>query len=114
MRCSSVQDSPVYEGMIIGEHSRENDLEVNPIESQAADQHSGPPAPTRAVRLAPPRASQPGRIAIAYIDDDDELLGSHAEYSCGCASGFLNPHDRKRADAQSKAPVEQTCCLGYD
>jgi predicted membrane GTPase involved in stress response len=32
--------TPVYEGMIIGEHTRGNDLEVNVSEGQAADQHA--------------------------------------------------------------------------
>ena len=29
----------IYQGMIIGEHSRDNDLDVNPLQSQAAHQH---------------------------------------------------------------------------
>ncbi len=29
----------VYAGMIIGAHSRGNDLDVNPLQGQAADQH---------------------------------------------------------------------------
>ena len=38
-RSSSIRATQVYEGMIIGEHSRGNDLEVNPLKDKAAHQH---------------------------------------------------------------------------
>ncbi|MFP4045427.1 MAG: translational GTPase TypA, partial [Rhodosalinus sp.] len=59
----------VYEGMIIGEHSRENDLEVNPLKGKKLTnvRASGK---DDAVTLTPPvRMSL--EEAIAYIDDDE-------------------------------------------
>ena len=59
----------VYEGMIIGEHNRDNDLEVNPLKGKKLTniRASGN---DEAVRLTPPiRLSL--EQAIAYIDDDE-------------------------------------------
>jgi GTP-binding protein len=59
----------VYEGMIIGEHSRDNDLEVNPLKGKKLTN-------VRAVGLGRGGAPDPPVImsleeAIAYIDDDE-------------------------------------------
>ncbi|MCF1709903.1 translational GTPase TypA [Tabrizicola sp. J26] len=59
----------VYEGMIIGEHSRDNDLEVNPLKGKKLTnvRASGT---DEAVRLTTPvRMSL--EESIAYIDDDE-------------------------------------------
>ncbi|MFN3642867.1 MAG: translational GTPase TypA [Gemmobacter sp.] len=59
----------VYEGMIIGEHSRDNDLEVNPLKGKKLTNVRASGS-DEAVRLTPPvRMSL--EAAIAYIDDDE-------------------------------------------
>ena len=59
----------VYEGMVIGEHSRGNDLDVNPMKSKQLTnvRASGT---DEAVRLTPPRLISLEQ-AIAYIQDDE-------------------------------------------
>ena len=59
----------VYTGMIIGEHSRENDLEVNPLKGKKLTnvRASGP---DEAVRLTPETRFSLEQ-AIAYINDDE-------------------------------------------
>ncbi len=86
----------VYEGMIIGEHSRDNDLEVNPLKGKKLTniRASGT---DEAVRLTPPvRMSL--EQAIAYIDDDElvEVTPSNIRLR----KRLLDPHERKR---QAKA-----------
>ncbi|PWE32844.1 translational GTPase TypA [Maritimibacter sp. 55A14] len=82
----------VYEGMIIGEHSRENDLEVNPLKGKKLTniRASGT---DEAVRLTTPvRMSL--EQAIAYIDDDE--LVEVTPKAIRLRKRFLDPHERKR------------------
>ena len=53
-RCSSIRAIQVYEGMIIGEHSRGNDLEVNPMKSKQLT-NIRTTSKDEAIRLTPPR-----------------------------------------------------------
>ncbi|SFQ20931.1 translational GTPase TypA [Tranquillimonas alkanivorans] len=83
---------PVYEGMIIGEHSRDNDLEVNPLKGKKLTnvRASGT---DEAVRLTPPvRLSL--EEAISYIDDDE--LVEVTPNAIRLRKRFLDPHERKR------------------
>ena len=61
----------VYPGMIIGEHSRENDLEVNPCKGKKLTnvRASGT---DEAIRLVPPRKLSLEQ-AIEFLDDDELL-----------------------------------------
>ncbi len=82
----------VYEGMIIGEHSRDNDLEVNPLKGKKLTniRASGT---DEAVRLTPPvRMSL--EEAIAYIDDDE--LVEVTPKAIRLRKRHLDPHERKR------------------
>ncbi len=67
----------VYEGMIIGEHNRDNDLEVNPLKGKKLTniRASGN---DEAVRLTPPSKLSLEQ-AIAYIDNDElvEVTPNH-------------------------------------
>ncbi len=67
----------VYEGMIIGEHNRDNDLEVNPLKGKKLTniRASGN---DEAVRLTPSTKLSLEQ-AIAYIDDDElvEVTPNH-------------------------------------
>jgi GTP-binding protein len=83
---------PVYEGMIIGEHSRENDLEVNPLKGKKLSnvRASGT---DEAVRLTTPvRMSL--EQSIAYIDNDE--LVEVTPKAVRLRKRYLDPHERKR------------------
>jgi GTP-binding protein len=84
---------PVYQGMIIGQHNRENDLEVNPLKGKKLTnvRASGT---DEAVRLTTPiRLSL--EEAIAYIDDDE--LVEVTPTAIRLRKRHLDPHERKRA-----------------
>ncbi|MFN3525371.1 MAG: translational GTPase TypA, partial [Paracoccus sp. (in: a-proteobacteria)] len=83
----------LYQGMIIGEHTRDNDLEVNPLKGKQLTnvRASGT---DEAVRLTPPvRLSL--EEAIAYINDDE--LVEVTPKNIRLRKRHLDPHDRKRA-----------------
>lgn len=82
----------VYTGMVIGEHSRENDLEVNPLKGKQLTnvRASGT---DEAVRLTTP-IKLSLEEAIAYIDDDE--LVEVTPKSVRMRKRYLDPHDRKR------------------
>ncbi|MBO6853216.1 MAG: translational GTPase TypA [Marivivens sp.] len=86
----------VYEGMIIGEHSRDNDLEVNPLKGKKLTNVRASGS-DEAVRLTPPTVLSLEQ-AIAYIDDDE--LVEVTPNSIRLRKRFLDPHERKR---QAKA-----------
>ena len=83
---------PVYTGMIIGEHSRDNDLEVNPLKGKKLTnvRASGT---DEAVRLTPP-VTMSLEQAIAYIDDDE--LVEVTPNAVRLRKRYLDPHERKR------------------
>ncbi len=82
----------VYEGMIIGEHSRDNDLEVNPLKGKKLTnvRASGT---DEAVRLTP-HIRFTLEEAIAYIDDDE--LVEVTPKIIRLRKRILDPHERKR------------------
>ena len=82
----------VYTGMIIGEHSRENDLEVNPLKGKKLTnvRASGT---DEAVRLTTP-VTMTLEQAIAYIDDDE--LVEVTPNAVRLRKRYLDPHERKR------------------
>ena len=82
----------VYEGMIIGEHSRENDLEVNPLKGKKLTnvRASGT---DEAVRLTTPIIHSLEE-AISYIDNDE--LVEVTPNNIRLRKRFLDPHERKR------------------
>jgi len=87
---------PVYQGMVIGEHSRDNDLEVNPLKGKKLTnvRASGT---DDAVKLTPPTIMSLEQ-AISYIDDDE--LVEVTPNAIRLRKRFLDPHERKR---QSRA-----------
>ena len=86
----------IYQGMIIGEHSRDNDLEVNPLKGKKLTnvRASGT---DEAVRLTTP-VTMSLEQAIAYIDDDE--LVEVTPNAIRLRKRYLDPHERKR---QSRA-----------
>ncbi|MFC6687422.1 translational GTPase TypA [Jhaorihella thermophila] len=83
----------VYQGMIIGEHSRDNDLEVNPLKGKKLTNIRASGSDD-AVRLTPP-VQMSLEEAIAYIDDDE--LVEVTPNAIRLRKRFLDPHERKRA-----------------
>ncbi len=83
----------VYQGMIIGEHNRENDLEVNPLKGKKLTnvRASGT---DEAVRLTTPMKLSLEE-AIAYIDNDE--LVEVTPKVIRLRKVHLDPHERKRA-----------------
>ena len=82
----------VYQGMIIGEHSRDNDLEVNPLKGKKLTNVRASGSDD-AVRLTP-HSNFSLEEAIAYINDD-ELVEVTPE-SIRLRKRYLDPHERKR------------------
>jgi GTP-binding protein len=85
---------PVYEGMIIGENSRENDMEVNPCRTKKLTNMRASGS-DEAIRLTPPRLFSLEQ-SIAYIDDD-ELLEVTPK-SIRMRKRILKALDRKRSE----------------
>ena len=84
---------PVYGGMIVGEHTRAQDLDVNPLKSKQLTNIRAA-GKDDAVRLSPPRRMSL-EIALAYLADD-ELLEVTPE-SLRLRKRLLDPHARRRA-----------------
>ena len=84
---------PVYGGMIIGEHTRPQDLDVNPLKSKQLTNIRAA-GKDDAVRLSPPRP-MPLEIALAYLADDELLEVTPA--SIRLRKRLLDPHARRRA-----------------
>jgi GTP-binding protein len=91
----------VYRGMIVGEHTRGNDLEVNVLKGKKLTNirtHSK----DEAVRLTPPIRMTLER-ALAYIEDDE--LVEVTPKSVRLRKKILDPHDRKKEERRRE--VEQ-------
>ena len=84
----------VYQGMIIGEHSRENDLEVNVLKGKKLTNIRAA-GKDEAVRLTPPIRMTLEK-ALAYIEDDE--LVEVTPKSIRLRKTRLDPNDRKRAE----------------
>ncbi len=82
----------VYQGMILGEHSRSNDLEVNPLKGKKLTNVRASGKDEAVVLTTPVRMSL--EEAIAYIDSDElvEVTPKHIRLR----KRFLDPHERKR------------------
>jgi len=59
----------VYKGMIVGEHTRDNDLEINILKGKQPHQTSAPPRRTR--RWPDPADPDDAGKALAYIENDE-------------------------------------------
>jgi len=85
----------VYQGMIIGENAKDNDLDVNPLKAKQLTNirtHSKDEA-IRLTPATPPTLEQ----SIAYIEDDE--LVEVTPQSIRLRKRELTPHLRKRAKA---------------
>jgi GTP-binding protein len=92
-----VHNDPVYEGMIIGIHSRDNDLVVNPIKGkQLTNVRSS--GTDEAVRLVPP-IQMSLEYAVEFIDDDE--LVEVTPKSIRLRKRYLKEHERKKASREA-------------
>jgi GTP-binding protein len=88
----------VYQGMIIGEHNRENDLEVNVLKGKKLT-NIRTTSKDEAVRLTPPIRMTLER-SLAWIADDE--LVEVTPKSIRLRKTILDPNDRKRAERSGK------------
>ncbi|MFL6780702.1 MAG: translational GTPase TypA [Sphingomicrobium sp.] len=89
----------LYEGMVIGENAKPQDLEVNPLKSKQLTNFRAS-GKDEGIRLTPPRRMSLEQ-AIAYIQDDE--LVEVTPKAVRIRKRFLDPHERKRAARQSEA-----------
>ncbi len=87
----------VYVGMILGEHSRGSDLEINPIKEKKLTNIRAA-GKDDAMLLIPPRKMSLEQ-AIAYIEDDE--LVEVTPLAIRIRKRHLDPHQRKRAERKS-------------
>jgi GTP-binding protein len=83
----------VYRGMIVGEHTRGNDLEINVLKGKQLTNIRAA-GKDEAVRLTPPIRMTLEK-ALAYIEDDE--LVEVTPKSIRLRKALLDPNDRKRA-----------------
>ena len=84
----------LYEGMIVGENAKPDDLEVNPMKTKALTNFRASGGKDDQVRLTPPKRATLEQ-AIAYIDDDE--LVEVTPKSIRLRKRHLDPNERKRA-----------------
>ena len=82
----------VYAGMIIGEHSRPNDLDVNPIKGKPQSNVRSSGA-DEAIKLVPPRKMNL-ELALEWIENDE--LVEVTPINIRIRKRFLDPTQRKR------------------
>ena len=90
----------VYKGMIVGEHTRDNDLEINILKGKQLT-NIRTTSKDEAVRLTPPIRMTLEK-ALAYIEEDE--LVEVTPKSIRLRKKFLDANDRKRAE-KSKQEV---------
>jgi GTP-binding protein len=89
----------VYRGMIVGEHTRGNDLEVNVLKGKKLT-NIRTTSKDEAVRLTPPIRMTLEK-ALAYIEDDE--LVEVTPKSIRLRKQILDPNDRKKEERRKEA-----------
>jgi GTP-binding protein len=89
----------VYRGMIVGEHTRDNDLEINVLKGKQLT-NIRTTSKDEAVRLTPPIRMTLEK-ALAYIEDDE--LVEVTPKSIRLRKKHLDPNERKRAEKTKEA-----------
>ncbi|WP_448662160.1 translational GTPase TypA [Sphingomonas sp. CJ20] len=90
----------LYEGMIVGENAKTDDLEVNPMKAKALTNFRASGGKDDAIRLTPPKKMTLEQ-AIAYIDDDEMV--EVTPKSIRLRKRHLDPHERKKASRAKAA-----------
>ena len=91
----------VYQGMIVGEHNRENDLEVNVLKGKKLT-NIRTTSKDEAVRLTPPIRMTLER-SLAWIQDDE--LVEVTPKSIRIRKRWLDPNERKREERRKESDV---------
>ncbi|HZV19124.1 MAG TPA: translational GTPase TypA [Sphingobium sp.] len=89
----------LYEGMIVGENAKPEDLEVNPMKSKQLTNFRAS-GKDDAIRLTPPWKMSLEQ-AIAYIDDDEMV--EVTPKTIRLRKRWLDPHERKRQSRAAQA-----------
>ena len=89
----------LYEGMIIGENAKPDDLEVNPMKSKQLTNFRST-GKDDAIRLTPPWKMTLEQ-AIAYVDDDEMV--EVTPKNIRLRKRFLDPNERKKMSRSKKA-----------
>jgi GTP-binding protein len=89
----------LYEGMIIGENAKPDDLEVNPMKSKQLTNFRST-GKDDAIRLTPPKVMTLEQ-AIAYIDEDEMV--EVTPKSIRLRKALLDPNERKKAGRKKEA-----------
>ena len=89
----------VYRGMIVGEHTRDNDLEINVLKGKQLT-NIRTTSKDEAIRLTPPMKHSLEQ-ALAYIEDDE--LVEVTPKTIRLRKLYLDPNERKRFEKSSKA-----------
>ncbi|MES2097275.1 MAG: translational GTPase TypA [Pseudomonadota bacterium] len=84
----------LYEGMIIGENAKPDDLEVNPMKAKQLTNFRASGGKDDAIRLTPPWKMTLEQ-AIAYIDDDEMV--EVTPKTIRLRKRYLDSNDRKKA-----------------
>jgi len=90
----------LYEGMIVGENAKTDDLEVNPMKAKQLTNFRASGGKDDAIRLTPPKRMTLEQ-AIAYIDDDE--LVEVTPKNIRLRKVHLDPHERKKASRAKAA-----------
>jgi GTP-binding protein len=90
----------LYEGMVIGENAKPQDLEVNPLKSKQLTNFRASGGKDESIRLTPPRRMTLEQ-AIAYIQDDE--LVEVTPKVVRIRKRYLDPHERKRQSRKAEA-----------
>ena len=90
----------LYEGMVVGENAKPDDLEVNPMKAKQLTNFRASGGKDDAIRLTPPKKMTLEQ-AIAYIDDDEMV--EVTPKSIRLRKRHLDPHERKRASRSKMA-----------
>jgi GTP-binding protein len=90
----------LYEGMVIGENAKPQDLEVNPLKSKQLTNFRASGPKDESIRLTPPRRMTLEQ-AIAYIQDDE--LVEVTPKNIRIRKRHLDPHERKRQSRKLEA-----------
>lgn len=92
---------PVYSGMILGEHNKGQDLEVNPLKAKQLTNFRAS-GKDDAIKLTPP-IRRTLEEALAYIQDDERV--EVTPQSIRLRKALLDPHERKRDKRRREAEM---------
>ena len=92
--CSSAPMEPVYEGQVVGEHCRDNDLPVNVCREKKLTNMRSVDGRDKTIVLKPPR-QMTLELALEYIEDDE--LVEVTPKAIRLRKMLLKENDRKKA-----------------